>query len=373
VNVLALNAGSSTLKYRLVADPTWQANELAGGLVEHPGGPAVASAAEEVVRRCRPLGVHAAGCRVVHGGARFVQPTVVTDAVSAEIRALSHLAPLHNPLALETIEACRRLLPDVPVVAVFDTAFHATLPEVAYRYALPCDLADRDGLRRYGFHGISHRHVAADLLARLGRPAEGTRVIICHLGNGASLCAVRDGQSIDTSMGLTPLEGLVMGTRSGDVDPGLLLHLLRQGDWTADRLDHLLNHESGLLGLSGQSGDVRQLEEAAQGDARARLALDIFAYRARKYLGAYAAALGGLDAVAFTAGIGEHAPLVRQRICEGLDFLGICLDPGRNEQARGQGPARISTDEGAVAVWVLPTDEEREIARQTAGLVEKEN
>ena len=234
------------------------------------------------------------------------------------------------------IEAGLRLLPDAPAVAVFDTAFHRTLPDVAWRYALPAELSERLHLRRYGFHGLSHKYVSERLLHHLGRDPAGTRLITCHLGSGASVCALRDGKSVDTSMGLTPLEGLVMGTRSGDVDPGLLLYLLRTQGMTPDGLDDLLNHQSGLKGLAGQS-DVRELEQAADaGDERATLALDIFAYRVRKYIGAYAAALGGLDALAFTGGIGEHSPPMRARICRDLEFLG--LSSGRRPQPKRHRP-----------------------------------
>jgi acetate kinase len=256
----------------------------------------------------------------------------------------------------------------VPVVAVFDTAFHRTIPDVAGLYALPLEMGRERGLHRYGFHGTSYRYVSARLLQRLGRPATGTRLIVCHLGNGASVCAIRDGRSVDTSMGLTPLEGLVMGTRSGDVDPGLLLHLLHQEGLTPDQLDRLLNQESGLLGLGGKA-DVRDLQQAAaSGDSRAELALDAFAYRVRKYVGAYAAVLEGLDALAFTAGIGEHSVTVRARVCQGLHWLGVRLDPGVNERP-GPGEVRISAADATVQVWVIPTDEESQIARETAAVL----
>jgi acetate kinase len=369
MHVLALNPGSSTLKYKLFSAPEGGAEQALGdGVVDHVAGRTTAKAAEEAVNRCLPLRIDAVGCRVVHGGARFTEPALATEEVLAGIEAVGRLAPLHNPVALAVLEACRRLLPGEPAVAVFDTAFHRTIPEAAALYALPLDLSTRLGLRRYGFHGISHRYVAGQLLERLGRGAAGTRLIVCHLGNGASVCAVRDGRSVDTSMGLTPLEGLVMGTRCGDIDPGLLLHLLNTEGLTGAQLDDLLNHQSGLLGLGG-SGDVRDLQRsAAGGDARANLALDAFAYRLRKYLGAYTAALEGLDAVAFTGGIGEHSALVRARVCQGLGWLGLRLDPGLNERAGGKAPERISA-EGAVPVWVIPTDEERQMAREVAALL----
>jgi acetate kinase len=263
-----------------------------------------------------------------------------------------------------------RLLQQIPAGAVFDTAFHRTMPDVAGLYAIPRDLAERHALRRYGFHGIPHRYVSRRLLRCLGRlEAAGTLMITCHLGNGASVCADRDGKCVDTSMGLTPTEGLVMGTRSGDIDPGLVLHLMTALNLPATEVDELLNRRSGMLGLSGKSGDVRELLRAAQsGDARAELALECFAYRARKYIGAYAAALGGVDAVAFTAGIGERSPDMRQRICRGLEFLGIRLDAVANEKATGDEARRISTDGAAAQVWVVPTDEEAQIARELLGL-----
>jgi acetate kinase len=368
MRILVLNPGSSTLKYRLVELAGAQARQLAEGLVDHVAGDSTAQAARQVIDRCKDQHVEAVGCRVVHGGAHFTGPTRVTPEVVQAVRDLGRLAPLHNPIAAAVLECVTGLLPGVPVVAVFDTAFHRTIPETAALYALPLDLANKLGLRRYGAHGTSYRYVSARLLERLGRPAAGTRLVVCHLGNGASVCALRDGKSVDTSMGLTPLEGLVMGTRSGDVDPGLLLYLLRQEGYTGETLDQLLNHKSGLLGLAG-SADVRDLTRASRaGDARATQALDVFAYRARKYVGAYAAALEGLDALAFTAGIGEHSALVREKICRPLAWLGVRLDPGRNENP-GAGDVCVSAADSPVAVWVIPTDEEGQIARETAELV----
>jgi acetate kinase len=377
MNILALNPGSATLKYRLVATEADESRSppqfLGEGLVEHAGGDSLGQATEEVVGRCRGSGVAAVGCRVVHGGARFREPTLVTNEVWDEIEALNQLAPLHNPLALAAITTCRSLLPDIPIVAIFDTAFHRTLPAVACTYALPFSLCEQFGLQRYGFHGISHGYVARTLIAHLGEGKPASRVITCHLGNGASLSAVRDGQSVDTSMGMTPLEGLVMGTRSGDVDPGLLLHLQTEQGWSPARLDEVLNQQSGLLGVSGVSHDLREVTRAAEeGNERALLALDLHAYRVRKYLGAYVVVLGGVDAVAFSGGIGEHSASMRERICKDLEFLGIRLDLDRNNKARGpEEPARISAEDGAVAVWVVPTDEEREIAHQTAAFLRR--
>jgi acetate kinase len=355
VAVLVLNPGSSTLKYAVYdverrpprpPAPREGARRYTG-VIEHAGD--ISRATTEAISKAGK-DIDAAGCRVVHGGSRFVDPTRVDDSVLAGIRELSELAPLHNPLAVQVIEEVRSSLPKVPVVAVFDTAFHKTLPPVAM-YAVPPELR----IRRYGFHGISYSYIAS----RLQRP----RVIVCHLGNGSSICAMRDGKSVDTSMGLTPMEGLVMGTRAGDLDPGALLFLMRGGRSEKD-LDDLLNHRCGLLGVSGKSYDVRELEKAAaEGDERCALALDMFAYRVAKYIAAYTAALGGVDALVFTAGIGEHSAPTRRRICERLGFLGIELDPALNDAA-SKDERKISY--GSVEIWVIPTNEELEIARATA-------
>ena len=367
MRILVLNPGSSTLKYRLV-HLDGEVRSLAEGIVDHVAGDSTTQAASSVIDRCQGQGIDAVGCRVVHGGERFTAATLVTPAVVAGIRDLGRLAPLHNPIAAAVLDAVTRQLPDVPAVAVFDTEFHRTIPEVAALYALPLEMGREKGLRRYGFHGISHSYVSTRLRERLGRPAAGSRLITCHLGNGASVCAVRDGRSVDTSMGLTPLEGLVMGTRTGDIDAGLLLYLLREEGYTGEKLDDLLNHRSGLLGLGG-SADVRDLTKAVQaGDERAGLALDVFAYRVRKYIGAFTAVLEGLDAVAFTAGVGEHSSLVRSKICAGLGWLGVRLDPAVNEHP-GSGDACISAPGSSVAVWVIPTDEESQIARETSSVV----
>ena len=370
MNILALNAGSSSLKYRLFSKTADAEEVLAEGIAERVDGEAVLPAAQKAIAHCQPLGIDAVGHRLVHGGAKFQEPTQITPEVLDALRGLRELDPLHNQTEVALIEAAQKLLPDAPAFALFDTAFHRTLPEVAYRYALPHDLSERLGLRRYGFHGLSHRFVSERLLQCLRREASGTRLITCHLGSGASVCALRDGQSVDTSMGMTPLEGLVMGTRSGDVDPGLLLYLLRTQNMTPEQLDDLLNQQSGLKGLSGGTSDIRDLEHAASGgDARAELALGIFAYRVRKYLGAYAAVLGGVDAVAFTGGIGEHSASMRERICRGMEFLGLRLDLSRNQAAAGKEAAPVSPDSSPISVWVIPTDEERQIAREVAALL----
>lgn len=404
MNILVFNPGSSTLKFGLYQmtglsqGPATRASAtaLVSGIIERIGTPqakltlsvAAEKAASETLEAKTPpqaveqtisrllaylsentppaMTIDAVGCRVVHGGARFVEPTRVTPTVLDELRALGDLAPLHNPVDVAVLEQVMRSLPETPVVAVFDTAFHRTLPPVAYTYALPVELCARYGLRRYGFHGISHAYVSRQLIGYLGNGAEGTKIVTCHLGSGASVCAVADGKSVDISMGLTPLEGLVMGARSGDVDPGLILYLIRTAGMTASEVDNLLNHESGLRGLSGLSADIRDLEQAVlEGNEQAELALDVFAYRARKYIGAFAAALAGLDAVAFSGGIGEHSASMRSRICRGLEFLGPRLDEARNKMANGRAAMRISAESSPVQIWVIPTDEEQEIARST--------
>ena len=404
MNILVLNPGSSTLKFGLyqidglseVSATSVSATVLVSGSIEPIGAPRAkltmsvaaqkavsetveartpAQAVEQTIRRLlayagenarAAMTIDTVGCRVVHGGARFVEPTRVTPSVLDELRALGDLAPLHNPVGVAVLEQVKRSLPETPVMAVFDTAFHRTLPPVAYTYALPVELGSRYGLRRYGFHGISHAYVSRQLIGYLGHGAGGTKIVTCHLGSGASVCAVADGQSVDISMGFTPLEGLVMGTRSGDVDPGLILYLIRTAGMTASEVDSLLNHESGLRGLSGLSADIRDLEQAAlDGNEHAELALEIFAYRARKYIGAYAAALAGLDAVAFAGGIGEHSASMRSRICQGLEFLGLRLEEARNKTANGRAAMRISPESSPVQIWVIPTDEEQQIARST--------
>jgi acetate kinase len=365
MNILALNPGSGTLRYKLMAMPR------AGGLpddgavlregnIDHVHGGATIEAADRAVAECTPSGIDAIGYRVVHGGSRFDGPARITPEVLEAIRSLADLAPLHNPIDLAVIEAASRRAPGVPGVAVFDTTFHRTLPEVAWRYALPAEVGAEADLRRYGFHGIAHRYVAERLLECLGRGAIGTRLILCHLGGGASLCAVRDGRSIDTSMGLTPLEGLVMSTRCGDLDPGLVLHLIRRKGMAPDAVEELLSKRSGLLGLSGRSDDIRDLEPAAaSGDRRAALALEVQAYRARKSIGAYAAALGGVDAIALSGALAENSAALRGRVLGGLEFLGVRLGVGRNAAAGPSAPSRISADGAAVPVWVVPADEEQ--------------
>lgn len=375
-NILVVNAGSSSIKYQLI--DVGSDTRLASGLIERIGEPAVPghSAAfalmlDALESRLGPLdrlGISAVGHRVVMGGADFTEPTLIDDAVVAQVGQLSELAPLHNPGNLQAIEAARSAFPDVPHVAVFDTAFHQSMPEAAYTYAIDRAVAAEHGIRRYGFHGISHEVVSRRAAHFLGRPVHELKQIVLHLGNGASVCAIDRGRSVATSMGLTPLEGLVMGTRSGDFDPGAILHLLRAG-FDADALDALLNKRSGFMGLAG-SNDLRDVRSAAEaGNADARLALDVYARRIRHYIGAYLAELDGADAIVFTAGVGENAEGVRADVCMGLGWFGIELDSSRNAAPNSEGARRISTDASRVAVLVVPTDEESEIARQTAQLV----
>ncbi|MBG6214656.1 acetate kinase [Cryobacterium sp. CAN_C3] len=406
--VLVVNSGSSSFKYQLIE----MDNEitLASGLVERIGevvgdsvhsiAGATASAAEAASETRVPasadrkwnrelpipdhtagfavmleafathgpsLAMHApvaVGHRVVHGGARFHQPTLVTPQVERDINELSGLAPLHNPGALQGIVAAVEAFADVPHVAIFDTAFHQTLPPEAFTYAINADLAERFRIRRYGFHGTSHGFVAHEVANFLQRPVEDLNQIVLHLGNGGSACAVEGGRSVETSMGMTPLEGLVMGTRSGDIDPGVLFHLNRRAGLDFPELDTMLNRGSGLLGLTGR-GDMRDvIVAAAAGDGPSQLAIDVYVHRIKGYVGAYYAQLGRVDVISFTAGVGENAPLVRERALAGLEALGIRIDPVRNAAA-DRGARVISADDSAVTVLVIPTNEELEIARQT--------
>ena len=311
----------------------------------------------------------AVGHRVVHGGKRFFEPTIVTDLVKINIEDLAELAPLHNPANLQGIEAAQSMFPDVPHVAVFDTAFHQTLPPAAYTYAIDADVAEKYRVRRYGFHGTSHKYVSEQAAEFIGRPLAEVKQLVLHLGNGASITAVDGGRSVETSMGLTPLEGLVMGSRSGDLDPAVLFHLHRKADLSFDELDDLLNKRSGLLGLSG-TRDMRDvLERRAEGDAAASVAFDVYVHRLKGYVGAYYAQLGRLDVISFTAGVGENAAPVRAAALAGLERLGIEVDEQRNAERSGE-IRRISTDASEVTVLVVPTDEELEIARETLAAVQ---
>ena len=309
--------------------------------------------------------IGAVGHRVVHGGEAFASSVLMTPEVVEQIEDCSALAPLHNPANLRGYYAAHAAMPDVPHVAVFDTAFHQTIPETAYIYAIPYELYEKHGIRRYGFHGTSHRYVSRKAAEILGRKVSELRIITCHLGNGCSITAIKQGRSVDTSMGFTPLEGLPMGTRSGDIDPSIIFFIAEQENLSLKGIEEILNKKSGLLGVSGVSNDMREIKkEADAGNRRAQLALEIFAYRVKKYIGAYAAVLGGLDVLVFTGGIGENAYYIRSKICQGLEFLGIRLDEDRNKDpAKWQGV--ISTEDSRVKVLVIPTREDLIIARET--------
>ncbi len=365
--VLVLNCGSSSVKYRLYEGERIADKGTVERIGEPGGGPADhAGAVRQILTGLDLTGLAAVGHRVVHGGRRFTSPVLVDDAVLAAITDLVPLAPLHNPANLAGIAVARDALPEVPQVAVFDTAFHHTLPDSVATYAIDRDVAQRWGIRRYGFHGTSHAYVSRRTAELLGRPYAEVNTITLHLGNGASACAVAAGRSIATSMGMSPLEGLVMGTRSGDLDPTVVFHLRREGGLGVDEIDDLLNHRSGLLGLAG-ANDMREvLARREAGDEAAALAFDVYCRRITGYVGAYYALLGRVDAVTFTAGVGEHAAPVRAAALAGLGRLGITVDPDRNA---GSGDRFISPDGAEVAVCVVGTDEEREIARAARAVV----
>jgi acetate kinase len=366
--ILSLNSGSSSVKFAVVGSDRAPVQR---GLVERigePGGPADHDAAlRQVFDQVASVRsrLRAVGHRVVHGGRRFTSPVLVDDAVVAALRDLVPLAPLHNPGGIAGIESARRILPAVAHVAVFDTAFHAELPEAAATYAIDAHVAADYGIHRYGFHGISHRYVAQQTARLLGRPLRELHLIVLHLGNGASASAIQNGHSIDTSMGFTPLEGLVMGTRSGDLDPAIVTYLQRVAGWDAPTVEDLLQHRSGLFGLSGHNDMRAVLEARSHGDGRAALAVEIYCRRIRKYVGAYHALLGRLDAIVFTAGVGEHAPAIRAESLAGLEVWGIRTDPGSNSA----NATVISPDGARVAVLVVPTDEEVAIADEVALLI----
>ncbi len=376
--VLVINSGSSSLKYQLLQPDSGES--AADGLIEQIGEPSSPVADHDAALRMafdqladtgvdlKTCGLAAVGHRVVHGGQDFYQPTVIDDAVIAKLKELSPLAPLHNPPALQGIEVARTMLPDVPHVAVFDTAFFHSLPAAAATYAIDRELAQRWQIRRYGFHGTSHQYVSRQAATYLGRPLEELNQIVLHLGNGASASAIKGGQPVETSMGLTPLEGLVMGTRSGDVDPGVIGYLSRVAEMSVDEVESMLNEQSGVLGLAGER-DFRRLRQMVQsGDSSAQLAYDVFIHRLRKYIGAYLAVLGRTDVVSFTAGIGENAAFVRWDAMSGMAGLGIELDEQRNA-SRETGARRISTDGSSVTVLVIPTNEELAIARDCLSVI----
>ena len=399
MKVLVINAGSSSLKYQLIDVDT--KDVIAKGLVDRIGisdsnviyKPAMGKTGFTVVRDVKdhtkairlvidamldPVNgviksmdeIDAVGHRVVHGGEKFTAPVLINDAVMETIETLTDLAPLHNPANMMGIRACREIMPNAPMVAVFDTAFHQTMPAEAYIYALPYEAYTDNMVRRYGFHGTSHNYVSKVAVEMLGKPAEETKIVTCHLGNGSSIAAVKGGKCIDTSMGLTPLEGVPMGTRCGDIDPAIVLYLMKKLNLNVNEMDAYLNKKSGVLGISGVSSDMRDIEAAAkQGNERAELALATLAYKVKKYIGAYVAAMDGVDAIVFTAGVGENAANIRERIISGLGYLGVVPDYELNSNCpRGQN-VEISKPESSVKVFVIPTDEEMMIATQTAELV----
>ena len=395
MKVLVINCGSSSLKYQLIDSRSEEV--LAAGLCERIGidgrmthtpssgntvvkndplpdhGAAIQSVLSALTDKAHgvisSLGeIGAVGHRLVHGGEKFAASVIINDEVIAEVEACNDLAPLHNPANLIGVRACRQIMPDVPMVGVFDTAFHQTMPPKAYLYGIPHQYYQEHKVRRYGFHGTSHNYVSQRVHHLAELDPDNSRVIVCHLGNGASVTAVKNGKSVDTSMGLTPLEGLIMGTRSGDLDPGVIEYIAKKEHMTLEEVLKVLNKESGVLGLSGVSSDFRDLAEAMeQGNEQAAVAVEAFCYRVAKHIGAYTAALNGVDAIVFTAGIGENAAHIRSMICDYLGFLGITIDEEKNA-VRGK-ETEISTPDSKVAVFVIPTNEELAIARETAALL----
>ncbi len=396
MNVLVINCGSSSLKYQLINSESEEV--LAKGLCERIGidGRLVYQKAgldKEITEAPMPTHkeaiqmvldalvndktgavaslaeIEAVGHRIVHGGEKFATSTVLTEEVLAAIAECNDLAPLHNPANLIGVRACQELMPNVPMVGVFDTAFHQTMPATAYMYGLPYEYYEKYKVRRYGFHGTSHSFVSKRVAEIVGKNYEDMKIIVCHLGNGASISAVDHGKCVDTSMGLTPLEGLIMGTRSGDLDPSILEFICKKENLNVSEMVNVLNKKSGVEGISGVSSDFRDLEAAAaEGNERAELAIDAFAYRVAKYVGSYAAAMNGVDAIAFTAGIGENGPIVREKVLERLGFLGITCDTAVNNDTFGK-ERYISTEDSKVKVLVVPTNEELAICRETVALV----
>ena len=395
MKVLVINCGSSSLKYQLIDSRSEEV--LAAGLCERIGidgrmthtpssgntvvkndplpdhGAAIQAVLSALTDKAHgvisSLGeIGAVGHRLVHGGEKFAASVIINDEVIAEVEACNDLAPLHNPANLIGVRACRQIMPDVPMVGVFDTAFHQTMPPKAYLYGIPHQYYQEHKVRRYGIHGTSHNYVSQRVHHLAELDPDNSRVIVCHLGNGASVTAVKNGKSVDTSMGLTPLEGLIMGTRSGDLDPGVIEYIAKKEHMTLEEVLKVLNKESGVLGLSGVSSDFRDLTEAMeQGNEQAAVAVEAFCYRVAKHIGAYTAALNGVDAIVFTAGIGENAAHIRSMICDYLGFLGITIDEEKNA-VRGK-ETEISTPDSKVSVFVIPTNEELAIARETAALL----
>ncbi len=399
MKILVINAGSSSLKYQFIDTETKEVLAKGGAerigldnaLIVHTKGKedkvtievdlpehktTIAKVLEIMTSKDHGViadlsEIDAVGHRVVHGGEKFAHSVIITPAVKTAIRVCSDLAPLHNPANMTGIEACEAAMPGVPQVAVFDTAFHQTMPSEAYMYALPYDVYEEYGIRRYGFHGTSHAFVANRAAEMLGKPIEDLKIITCHLGNGSSIAAVKNGKSVDTSMGLTPLAGICMGTRCGDIDPAIVTFLMNKEGLDMKGIDNLMNKKSGVAGISGVSSDFRDLYAAAEsGNKRARLALDMFIYQCKKFIGAYAAAMGGVDAIVFTAGIGENTPQIREDAVRGLEYMGVKLDSGKNKGLRGV-EANISADDSKVQILTIPTNEELAIARDTSKLVKE--
>ena len=396
--VLVVNCGSSSLKYQLINMDNEEV--MAKGLVEKIGLPDSQlthkwNGQKKEIKQSIPDhqvavklvldiltdaecgviksmdAIDAVGHRVVHGGEEFAASTLITDEVMKALEKCSAMAPLHNPPNIIGINACKAIMPGVPQVGVFDTAFHQTMPAKAFMYGLPYELYKEDHIRRYGFHGTSHRYVAGEVAKVMGVPVEKLRIINCHLGNGSSLAAIKYGKCVDTTMGFTPLAGVLMGTRCGDIDPAIVLHVMDNHNLSTKEMDMLMNKKSGVLGISGVSSDFRDLgQAAAEGNERAQLALDMFHYQVRKEIGAFAAAMGGVDVITFTAGVGENGIEDRAAIAEGLEYLGAKLDPQRNN-VRGK-DALISTDDSTVKMYVIPTNEEIMIARDTKDIVSKQ-
>ena len=398
MKILVLNCGSSSLKYQLIdmdteavmAKGLCERIGIEGSRLKHqPAGKddvifndymqdhsvavkmvldALTDANHGVVKSMKEI--NAVGHRVVHGGEYFASSVIIDDAVKEALQKCCELAPLHNPANLIGIEACEKIMPGVPQVGVFDTAFHQTMPERAYLYAIPYEYYEKYKIRRYGFHGTSHRFVSEEAAKMMDRPYDQTKTITCHLGNGGSICAVRNGKSIDTTMGFTPLEGLVMGTRAGDVDAAVITFLMEKENLTPQEMDNILNKKSGVLGISGVSSDFRDVEEASEhGNERAGMALDVFAYKVAKRIGAYAAAMNGVDCIVFTAGLGENSASTRRLICDYLGYLGVHI-VSYNNSLRGKA-IDISTPDSRVRVFVIPTNEELVIARDTKELLDK--
>lgn len=396
--VLVVNCGSSSLKYQLINMDNEEV--MAKGLVEKIGLPDSQlthkwNGQKKEIKQSIPDhqvavklvldiltdaecgviksmdAINAVGHRVVHGGEEFAASTLITDEVMKALEKCSAMAPLHNPPNIIGINACKAIMPGVPQVGVFDTAFHQTMPAKAFMYGLPYELYKEDHIRRYGFHGTSHRYVAGEVAKVMGVPVEKLRIINCHLGNGSSLAAIKYGKCVDTTMGFTPLAGVLMGTRCGDIDPAIVLNVMDNHNLSTKEMDTLMNKKSGVLGISGVSSDFRDLgQAAAEGNERAQLALDMFHYQVRKEIGAFAAAMGGVDVITFTAGVGENGIEDRAAIAEGLEYLGAKLDPQRNN-VRGK-DALISTDDSTVKMYVIPTNEEIMIARDTKDIVSKQ-